>query len=118
MMEKLNIKHLGIIGELLILLLLVCVLFVVWAPFNKHTVQGVVTEWVGNDQGFGIIMNNQSYWLSYSGSLPSFPLVLNRTYLLVYDSSFAYPYGEVNAYAHTVSLQDATHVTQKEALEK
>jgi len=85
-------------------------------PFNKHIVQGVVTEWVGNENGFGIIMNNQCYWLTFSGSLPTFPLALNRTYILVYYSSFAFPYGAVNAYAHTVSLRDATHIVQEVAL--
>jgi hypothetical protein len=68
--------------------------------------EGVISDWLGNDNGFGIIINHTVYWLDYSNiysnvTMANFP---NHYCVLVYESNILGWRGSPNFYRHIINL--------------
>lgn len=73
----------------LLILIIIIILVPVFNP-KEYRVTGKITDWIGNDHGFGLVINGQVYWLSYNGQIVSkIPMQSFRGHfaILVYTSN-------------------------------
>jgi len=73
----------------------------------RHNVKGTVTDWIGNNNGFGLKINNVKYWLNYNGefvSNVSMPFIIGRECVLIYEGTFLFPKGNCPSYANLIIL--------------
>jgi hypothetical protein len=74
----------------------------------RHEVRGLITDWIGNDNGFGIKIDNETYALTYTGRIignGDLRSIVGHNCILVYDSTLFNPTGTQGwGYAWLVSL--------------
>jgi len=73
----------------------------------RHTVKGKITDWIGNDDGFGIKIDGVIYWLDYSGKFVSpvqMPYIVGHECELVYEDNWFSRSSILGLYDHCISL--------------
>ncbi len=75
-------------------------------PMVVYHVEGRVTDFIGNDDGFGLKMNGTCYWLTYNGkNNMSVYSIVGKWCKLAYTSSLLFQRGEIPFYADTIYLE-------------
>lgn len=75
-------------------------------PIIVYYVEGKVTDFISNDEGFGLKINGTCYWLTYNGeNNMSVYSIIGKWCKLAYTSSLMFPRGEIPFYADTIYLE-------------
>jgi hypothetical protein len=89
-----------------VILLLVSMVLIITVPWRIVHVEGVITDFIGNDDGFGLKINGTCYWLTYNGkNNMSVYSIIGKWCKLAYTSNILFPRGEIPFYADTIYLE-------------
>lgn len=95
------------IEKILIIMITIIIIITITIVYPiPKTITGTITDILPNDNDFGIIINHQIYWITYTNihtnlRLYNFP---NHTCTLTFNSNILNNNGSPNDYRHTINL--------------